>query len=283
MTVRFLGQYLLDRGAITAQQLQAATEAQRASNPLLGELAVREGLLSVEQAQRIHQRQRSDDRRFGDIALDLGLLDAPRLEALLATQQAGRKLLGQVLIEQGALDEASLQAALADQRADQAAASHALATGVAAHALADLANGTIALCGRLFPRLLDSHCQAAALLDPGELARYSQAAHVRIEAERPLSIGIACDPDTTHALACAFLRLEPHRCSDSLALDGLGEIASVLVGYLERNVLPDEAQDRALPPETTTPATQLAADPGRSLAVLMNSQLGEFVLLLGDS
>ena len=66
MTVRFLGQFLLDRGTITAAQLQAATEAQRASNPLLGELAVREGLLTPEQADRIHERQRSDDRRFGE-------------------------------------------------------------------------------------------------------------------------------------------------------------------------------------------------------------------------
>ena len=85
-----------------------------------------------------------------------------------------------------------------------------------------------------------------------------------------------------HALACAFLRLEPQRCSHALALDGVGEIASVLVGYLERNVLPDQGDYRALPADTTAAAAQLVADPGRSLAVLMNSQLGPFVLLLGN-
>lgn len=282
MTVRFLGQFLLDRGTITAAQLQAATEAQRASNPLLGELAVRHGLLNTAQVQRIHERQRSDDRRFGDIALALGLLDSAQLESLLAAQQAGRKLLGQVLLEQGALDQATLQAELAAHRADQDAASQALATGVAEHALADLTNGAIALCGRLFPRMLDSRCQAAGLLAPGELAAYRHVAHVRIDAEHPLFVGIACDPGTTHALACAFLKLEPQRCSEILALDGLGEIVSVLVGYLERNVLPDTAHYRAFPPDTATPAAQLAADPGRSLAVLMNSPLGSFVLLAGD-
>ncbi|MBP8909217.1 MAG: chemotaxis protein CheX [Pseudoxanthomonas sp.] len=282
MTVRFLGQFLLDRGTITAAQLQAATEAQRASNPLLGELAVREGLLTPEQADRIHERQRSDDRRFGDIALDLGLLDGARLQSLLATQQAGRKLLGQLLLEHGALDQATLEAELAAHQAEQATASRALADGVAEHVLSGFANGTIDLCGRLFPRLLGSHCQAAGLLGAAELAPYPHTAHVRIEAEQPLFVGIACDADTMHALACAFLRLEPQRCSHALALDGVGEIASVLVGYLERNVLPDQGDYRALPADTTAAAAQLVADPGRSLAVLMNSQLGPFVLLLGN-
>lgn len=282
MSVRFLGQFMLERGTITAQQLQAATEAQRASNPLLGELAVREGLLTTPQAQRIHERQRSDDRRFGDIARDLGLLDQTQLQSLLAAQLAGRKLLGQVLLEQGALDQATLRTELDAHRADQAAASRALASGVAEHALAGFANGAIALCGRLFPRMLNAHCQAAGLLEPAGLAPYPHTAHVRIEADNPLFVGIACDADTMHALACAFLRIEPQRCSDALALDGLGEIASVLVGYLERNVLPDEGDYRAFPADTTTAATQLVADPGRGLAVLMNSQLGPFALLVGD-
>ncbi|MBE2290929.1 MAG: chemotaxis protein CheX [Xanthomonadaceae bacterium] len=282
MTVRFLGQFLLERGTITARQLQAATEAQRAGNPLLGELAVRKGLLTEGQVQRIHERQRSDDRRFGDIALALGLLDSAQLESLLAAQHAGRRLLGQVLLEQGALDEATLQAELAAHQADQAAASRALADGVSEHALSGFANGAIALCGRLFPRMLGSQCQAADLLAPSELAPYPHVAHVRIEAEHPLFVGIACDADTMHALARAFLRIEPQRCSDALALDGLGEIVSVLVGYLERNVLPDEMHYRALPPDTTTPAPELAADPKHRLAVLMNSQLGAFVLLVGD-
>ena len=38
MAVKFLGQFLMERGVITPQQLLAAIEAQRASNPLLGDL-----------------------------------------------------------------------------------------------------------------------------------------------------------------------------------------------------------------------------------------------------
>lgn len=281
MAVKFLGQFLLERGVITPPQLLAAIEAQRASNPLLGELAVRQGLLTEAQARRINDRQRMEDRRFGDIALDLGLLDAAQVETLLAAQKAGRRLFGQILLDQGVVDAATLEAELAAHRADQDAAHHALAVGVADHALAELANGAIGLCGRLFPRMLDSQCQAAGLLATDELSAYPHVAHVRIEGEQPLFIGMATDRDTMHRLSCAFLKIGPERCDDALAIDGLGEIVNVLMGYVVRNVLPDDVQYQAFPPDTTVPAAQLAADRGRSLALLMNSQQGPFVLLIG--
>jgi len=282
MAVKFLGQYLLERGVITPAQLLSAIEAQRASNPLLGELAVRQGLLTADQARRINERQRIEDRRFGDIAMDLGLLDAAQVESLLAAQKAGRKLFGQILVEQGVLDQATLEAELAAHRADQDLAQQELAVGVNDHALAELANGAIALCGRLFPRMLDSQCQAAGLLDAQALAAYPHVAHVRIEGDQPMFIGIATDAATMKAMVCAFLRIGPERCDDALAIDGLGEIVNVLMGYVVRNVLPDELQYTAFPPDSSVPAASLVADRERSLALLMNSQLGPFALLIGD-
>ena len=282
MAVKFLGQFLMERGVITPQQLLAAIEAQRASNPLLGELAVRRGLLTEAQARRINDRQRADDRRFGDIALEMGLLDAAQVEALLAAQKAGRKLFGQVLVEQGVVEPARLESELAAHRADQDAANHALAVGVADHALAELANGAIQLCGRLFPRMLEGQCQAAGVLGVEDMDLFPHVAHVRIDGERPMFIGMACNLQTMRAMACAFLKIGPERCDDALALDGLGEIVNVLMGYVVRNVLPDDVQYRAFPPGLSTPAADLLADRDRSLALLMNSQLGPFVLLVGD-
>ncbi|KAF1701751.1 chemotaxis protein CheX [Pseudoxanthomonas kaohsiungensis] len=282
MAVKFLGQFLMERGVITPQQLLAAIEAQRASNPLLGELAVRQGLLTEAQARRINDRQRADDRRFGDIAMEMGLLEPAQVAGLLIAQKAGRKLFGEVLLEQGVVDLERLESELAAHRAEQDAAQHALEVGVADHALAELANGAIALSGRLFPRMLDSQCQAAGVLAPEDLQVWPHTAHVRIDGEQPMFIGMACGPETMQAMACAFLKIGPERCDEELALDGLGEIVNVLMGYVVRNVLPDDVQYRAFPPDLATPAAQLAADRDRSLALLMNSRLGPFVLLVGD-
>lgn len=282
MSAKFLGQFLLERGVITAPQLLAAIDAQRASNPLLGELAVRQGLLDDAQARRINQRQRVEDRRFGDIALEMGVLDQAQLDALLDTQKAGRKLIGQVLVEQGVIDAGRLDAELALHRSGQDQARDTLDRVVASHPLGGLATSTIDLCARLFPRMLGSQCQAATVLSPQQLDMWPCVAHVRVEGDHPFGIGLACDLDTARALACALLGIAPDRCDDELALDALGEMVNVLMGYAVRDVLPDDdAAYRALPPDTTVPAATLAADRERSIAVLMGSQLGDFVLLLG--
>ncbi|WP_101927467.1 MULTISPECIES: chemotaxis protein CheX [Luteimonas] len=281
MAAKFLGQFLLERGVITAPQLLAAIEAQRASNPLLGELAMRKGWLDAAQAKRIQQRQRVEDRRFGDIALEMGALDQDRLDALLEAQKAGRKLLGQVLLEQGALDAKRLDAEIALHRADQEQARHALETAVASHALGGLANSAIDLCARLFPRMLGSQCLPAEVLGPDDLEEWPCVAHVRVEGDHPFGIGLASDMAAARALACALLGITPDECDDALALDALGEMVNVLMGYLVRDALADEdASYRALPPDASVPAATLAADRERSLAIGMGSQLGAFVLLV---
>ena len=282
MAAKFLGQFLLERGVVTAPQLLAAIEAQRASNPLLGELAVARGMLDEAQARRINQRQRVEDRRFGDIALEMRVLDQAQLDTLLEAQKAGRKMIGQVLVEQGVIDAARLEEELALHRADQEQARNALDRVVAGHPLGALATSAIGLCARLFPRMLGSQCQAATVLAPQQLNMWPCTVHVRVEGGHPFDIGLACDLDTAHALACALLGLEPDRCDDELALDALGEMVNVLMGYAVRDVLPDEDTSyRALPPDSSVPAAVLAADRERSIAVLMGSQLGDFVLLLG--
>lgn len=281
MAAKFLGQFLLERGVITAPQLLAAIETQRASNPLLGELAVRKGWLDAAQARRIQQRQRVEDRRFGDIALEMGALDQDRLDALLEAQKAGRKLLGQVLLEQGAIDAARLQSEIALHQADQAQAQHALESAIERHALRDLAHDAIGLCARLFPRMLGSQCLPAEVLTPDDLDTWPCVAHVRVEGDHPFGIGLASDMAAARALACALLGITEDQCDDALALDALGEMVNVLMGYLVRDVLTDEdARYRALPPDTSVPAATLVADPTRSLAIGMGAQLGGFVLLV---
>src|SRR5690606_21401639 len=280
MAVKFLGQFLLERGLITPPQLLAATEAQRASNPLLGELAVRQRLLTETQARRINDRQRAEDRRFGDIAMELGLLDELEIAALLAAQKSGRKLFGQVLLEQGVLDSETLEAALAEHRADQEAGSQALSSALAGHPLGELAHEAAGLCARLFPRMLGAQCQPAGVAASVDASDWPCTAHVRITGERDLRVGVACDAATMQAMAGAFLRMPAGDCDTELAVDALGEIVNVLMGYVVRNALPDDAEYRATPPDFSRSAAVMAD--GGAVALHMNSQLGPFLLLVGE-
>ena len=225
--------------------------------------------------------QSAEDRRFGDIALEMGWLSEGQLDVLLAAQKKGRKLFGQILVEQGALTAEQLETELAAHRRDLDEANHALALGIAGHSLADVVTSAIRVCNRLFPRLVGSQCQAAGIAHDAALDACEVTAHVRITSgSESLLVGVGCSRATMHAMACALLALAPEQCDDELAVDALGELVNVLMGYVVRDTLPDDAVYRAQPPSTQLSAADLAAT-GRTLALAMTSQRGDFVLIVG--
>jgi hypothetical protein len=281
MAAKFLGQFLFEQGLINRQQLLDALEAQRASNPVLGELARQRGMLDAAQAAYINERQRAEDKRFGDIALESGLLSAAQVESLLEQQRQGRKLFGEILIEQGALDRERLEQALALHQAGRDEATSSLALGLVRHPAGDVMTSAIATCTRLFPRLLRSQSHFSQLLqDPADLEPFHASAHVRIAAQRPLLVAVACAPATAAGLAAAFLSIPADECDPDLAQDALGELVNVLMGYIAKDALPEDAEYRPEPPRFGTPLQQLLQDEPNALAVSMSSQLGDFAILV---
>lgn len=281
MAAKFFGQFLLENGLIDKDQLLGALEAQRASNPLLGELAQQRGWLDAAQAARINERQRADDRRFGDLASEMGLLDSRQLAELLDAQKSGRRLFGEILLEQGALSQAQLDQALRLHQSDRDDAISAFESGMAGHALADVATVAIKTCSRLFPRLLKSQCQFSSLIGPSQtLPVCDTTAHVRIQGMVPLTVGVACDRATTIAIACGFLGIDASECDDALAEDALGELVNVLVGYIVKDAMPDDAGYRVTPPGFGTTAHDFVQQRDGTLAMAMVSQVGPLLLIL---
>ena len=281
MAAKFFGQFLLENGLIDKNQLLHALDAQRASNPLLGELAQQRGWLDAAQSARINERQRADDRRFGDLALEMGLLDSAQLIQLLDAQKSGRRLFGEILLDQGVLSQAQLDQALKAHKEDRDDAINAFESGMAEHPLAGVAAAAIKTCNRLFPRLLKSQCQFSSLIAPSQaLPACDTTAYVRIQAEAPLTIAVACDRATTIRIACGFLGIDASECDDTLAEDALGELVNVLVGYVVKDAMPDDAGYRVTPPGFDIPADDFVRQPDRALAIALVSQLGPFLLIL---
>ncbi len=281
MAAKFFGQFLLENGLIDKGQLLRALDAQRASNPVLGELAQQRGWLDAAQSARINERQRADDRRFGDIALEMGLLDPGQLGQLLDAQKSGRRLFGEILLEHGALSQAQLDQALNAHQADREDAVRAFESDMARHPLADVATVAINTCSRLFPRLLRSQCQFSSLIGPSQaLPACDATAHVRVQATVPLTLGVACDRATMTAIACGFLGIDASECDDALAEDALGELVNVLVGYVVKDAMPDDASYRVTPPAFDTTASEFVRQGNRTLAMAMVSQLGPLLLIL---
>jgi CheY-specific phosphatase CheX len=103
MSAKFFGQFLLERGRISSQQLYDALEFQRHVKPPVGVLALEQGLLTAEQVRVILGRQSHSDKRFGELAVTMGMLKQAQLDELLQHQISHKIQLGEALIVKGFL------------------------------------------------------------------------------------------------------------------------------------------------------------------------------------
>ena len=110
MFVQFFGGFLLNKGAVTREQLIDAMEKEVTAHIQLGTLAMHAGLMDAEQIEDVRISQTHTDKRFGEICVDKGYLTEAQVDELLASQYPKYLLLGQVLEEQGVFDQSTFNA-----------------------------------------------------------------------------------------------------------------------------------------------------------------------------
>jgi CheY-specific phosphatase CheX len=119
MSAKFFGQYLLEKGRITSQQLVDALEFQKSVSQPIGALALDHGLLSVDQVKLILGRQLKNERRFGELAVSLGLLTQAQVDELLQVQSSHKILLGEALIIKGYISVETLERELKEYKKEE--------------------------------------------------------------------------------------------------------------------------------------------------------------------
>lgn len=86
MVSSIIGNFLLEKGLITIEQLRDLMAEQGKVRVKLGLIAVAEGLMTQEEADRVNHLQAVMDKRFGDIAIAKGYLTEGQVEMLLKKQ-----------------------------------------------------------------------------------------------------------------------------------------------------------------------------------------------------
>jgi len=119
MSAKFFGQYLLEKGRITSQQLVDALEYQKSITAPIGALALDHGLLTVDQIKLILGRQLKSEKRFGELAVSLGLLTQARVDELLQTQSSHKLLLGEALMVKGYISVETLERELKEYKKEE--------------------------------------------------------------------------------------------------------------------------------------------------------------------
>lgn len=120
MAVKFFGQFLVEKGLASRDDLLRAIELQESVNLSFGDLAVAMKFMSEKDVLRVNQAQRTEDLRFGDMAVKLGIISAEQLQQVLAKQKSDHLYIGEALVKVGGIRETDLPRYLEEFKADQA-------------------------------------------------------------------------------------------------------------------------------------------------------------------
>jgi hypothetical protein len=109
---QYFGNYLLNKGLLSAEQLYNALNLEQSVRTKLGVLAIDAGLMTAVQVEDVHQLQHTMDKKFGEIAISKGYLSVAQLEELLDSQKVKRLSLSQAIVDKGYLSLGQLETAL---------------------------------------------------------------------------------------------------------------------------------------------------------------------------
>lgn len=108
MIVKFFGQFLLEKGAISKEDLLRALEYQKENHQRFGSYALRMGYLTVEQLNELYRLQLQKLEKIGQLAVEKGFLTHQQVEEILKRQRNDHLLLGEILVKLKILDREKL-------------------------------------------------------------------------------------------------------------------------------------------------------------------------------
>ena len=106
---QYFGQFLFNKGALTADQLYNIFEYKDTINIKLGTLAITSGLMTAVQVDEVLQGQKKEDKLFGQIAIDKGFLTESAVAQLVNAQSNKQVTLAQAIVDRGYLTLAEIE------------------------------------------------------------------------------------------------------------------------------------------------------------------------------
>lgn len=120
MGIKFFGQYLLEKGAITKEQLLDAVAFQEEQNIKFGVYALKKGYISKEQLENVLKEQKNSDMKFGEIAIKFRYLSPEQVIEIATKQQNDHIYLGAALVMKGHISREVLDSELIAYQQEQA-------------------------------------------------------------------------------------------------------------------------------------------------------------------
>lgn len=270
---QIFGNFLVETGKITKQQLADVIAFEGTVRVKLGLIAVAEKLLTEVQANEINQLQAIMDKRFGDIAVEKGYLTNDQVENLLKKQGNIYMIFVQTLIDKQLMTLEEIDKALEEYQAKM---------GFAHSDMDALVSGDVDRTVKLFlpteEELVERHCAVAirTFLRIIDSSAYVSKAYVTdsIQADKLAMQSLQGD----HAITAAFVGKgdallstantfanEEFETVDMDALDAIGEFTNCINGLFAVEMGNEGIDLDMLPPQFFDNATEIT---GNKLCVM---------------
>jgi len=205
MTIKFFGQYLLDRGAISVELLLKAVDLQESVNLRFGETALALKLITESDLKRILKAQRAEDLMFGDMALQLGILKKEQVEQILMEQQRSRLRIGEALVRVGALTTGELHRLLEEFSMDQGLDSISRTVIPSAVLHPEIWEFCIDLSAKMFMRMVGAQCRVGDCVLVDRLAGSDFVAGIKLTGMVSASYHLTVSEPLRNRIAGALL------------------------------------------------------------------------------
>ena len=276
MSNKFLGQFLLEKGLLTPQQLLRAIELQKEANPPLGQLAIREGFIDQATAVKINNEQQRTDQRFGDLAISMGFITEQQIELLFAAQKEMRKFFGEILLEQGYIDQETLTIQLESHQEQKQVSLLNIDIIIKKHRYCQHITDVIGAIIKNFTRIPKIPLQIAQVdrqkpIPPSGSFIISQTMYV----PNPIKVGWIMTPELMITIANKFLGIDVSK-QEAVYVDAVSEFLNIIMG--NALVSNGEQQTKLDPPVVELALADYQAQYDHALTLTMSAPQQDFTL-----
>lgn len=285
MIASIVGNYLMEIGQITVEQLHDLLKEHRKVRVKLGLIAVSEGLMTQEEAERVNRLQAIMDMRFGDIAVEERYLTQEQVEGLLKKQGNPYLAFAQALENQQIMKMEQLEQLSIDFQQDNHYTDsdmEALKSGNIDHILrlylpkgSERYDAMASIAIRTLMRLVD---QDVWVKKSWLTSRWKtkKGAFQQVIGSDGFTCGMACEDDTLAPVACVYGQ-EHFMVVDEDALDAIGELINCINGLIV-TAMNDRVEGLELCPPVFS--TGLTAVEGKELLIISLGLLEQDVDLI---
>lgn len=265
MTIKFFGQYLLERGAISVDLLLKAVDLQESVNLRFGESALALKLITESDLKRILKAQRVEDLMFGEMALQLGILKKEQIEQILMEQQRGRLRIGEALVRVGALRAGELHRLLEEFSMDQGLDSISRTVIPSGVRHPEIWEFCADLSAKMFLRMVGAQCRVGACVLVDRLPKSDFVAGITLTGMVSASYHLTVSDPLRNRIAGAVLMDEDVTGEpEELLEDAVLEFANIVCGNVAAKASQYGKNVEILPPFLLRPGSEGIPVPAKS-------------------